>query len=36
MGIPCFGCTPKLLAEVVGRVMKGQDLAPLLAAAEKK
>jgi hypothetical protein len=34
MGIPCFGCTPKLLAEVVGRVMKGQDLAPLLAAAE--
>jgi hypothetical protein len=34
MGIPCFGCTPKLLAEVVGRVMRGQDLAPLLAAAE--
>ena len=34
MGIPCFGCTPKLLAEVVSRVMKGQDLGPLLAAAE--
>ncbi len=36
MGIPCFGCTPKLLAEVVHRVMLGQDLGPLLAAAEKK
>ena len=31
MNIPCFGCTPKLLARVVERVMKGQDLAPLLA-----
>jgi hypothetical protein len=36
LGIPCFGCTPKLLAEVVSHVMKGQDLGPLLAAAEKK
>jgi hypothetical protein len=36
MGIPCFGCTPTLLAEVVSHVMKGQDLGPLLAAAEKK
>src|SRR5262249_25836014 len=36
--IPSFGCTPKLLARVVERVMKGQDLAPLLAegAAAKK
>jgi uncharacterized protein with von Willebrand factor type A (vWA) domain len=34
MGIPCFGCTPKLLAEVVSRVMLGQDLGPLLAGAE--
>jgi Mg-chelatase subunit ChlD len=34
MGIPCFGCSPKLLAQVVERVMKGQDLAPLLAQAE--
>lgn len=32
LGIPCFGCTPKLLVRVVERVMKGQDLAPLLAA----
>lgn len=33
MGIPCFGCTPKLLPGVIERVMKGQDLGPLLAAA---
>jgi hypothetical protein len=32
--IPSFGCTPKLLAQVVERVMKGQDLAPLLAQVE--
>jgi hypothetical protein len=34
MGIPSFGCTPRLLPLVIERVMKGQDLAPLLAAAE--
>jgi uncharacterized protein with von Willebrand factor type A (vWA) domain len=33
MGIPCFGCTPKLLPGVIERVMKGQDLGPLLAEA---
>jgi VWA domain containing CoxE-like protein len=33
MGIPCFGCTPKLLPAVIERVMLGQDLGPLLAAA---
>src|SRR6185369_493263 len=33
MGIPCFGCTPRLLPAVIERVMKGQDLAPLLASA---
>jgi hypothetical protein len=33
MGIPCFGCTPKLLPAVMERVMKGQDLGPLLAEA---
>ena len=33
MGIPCFGCTPRLLPAVIERVMKGQDLGPLLAAA---
>jgi len=35
LGIPCFGCTPRLLVRVVERVMKGQDLAPLLAAEAK-
>ncbi len=35
MGIPCFGCTPKLLPAVIERVMRGQDLGPLLAEAEK-
>lgn len=32
LGIPCFGCTPKRLVEVVERVMRNQDLTPLLAA----
>jgi uncharacterized protein with von Willebrand factor type A (vWA) domain len=31
LGIPCFGCTPKKLVDVVERVMRNQDLAPLLA-----
>lgn len=34
LGVPCFGCTPSLLPAVIERVMKGQDLGPLLAAAE--
>ncbi len=34
MGIPCFGCTPSLLPRVIERVMKGQDLTPLLASKE--
>lgn len=36
MGIPCFGCAPRLLARVIERVMKGQDLAPLLAEQESE
>ena len=32
LGGPCFGCTPALLPRVIERVLKGQDLAPLLAA----
>lgn len=38
LGVPCFGCTPKLLPRVIERVMKGQDLAPVLAeaASEKR
>ena len=32
LGIPCFGCTPKLLVKVVERVLKGQDLGPLVTS----
>jgi len=35
LGIHCFGCTPKLLVKVVERIMKGQDLGPLLAEEAK-
>lgn len=35
LGVPCFGCTPKLLIKVVERIMKGQDLGPLLAEEAK-
>jgi Mg-chelatase subunit ChlD len=31
IGVPCFGCTPRLLVDVVERVLKNQDIAPLLA-----
>ncbi len=31
IGVPCFGCTPRLLVEVIERVLKGQDIAPLVA-----
>jgi len=31
LGVPCFGCTPKLLVQVMERVLKKQDLEPLLA-----
>lgn len=30
LGIPCFGCTPRLLVQVVERIMRGQDLGPLV------
>jgi Mg-chelatase subunit ChlD len=30
LGIACFGCTPALLVEAVERVLKGQDLGPLV------
>jgi hypothetical protein len=36
LGVPCFGCTPRLLPGLIERVMKGQDLAPWLAAVEKR
>ncbi|AKT36081.1 VWA domain-containing protein [Chondromyces crocatus] len=35
LGIPCFGCTPKLLVRVMERVMKGQDLSTLVAQEAK-
>lgn len=31
IGVPCFGCTPRLLVDVIERVLKGQDIAPLVA-----
>jgi predicted metal-dependent peptidase len=31
LGVYCFGCTPKLLVQVMERVMKGQDLRSFLA-----
>ena len=31
VGVPCFGCTPRLLVDVIERVLKNQDIAPLLA-----
>jgi hypothetical protein len=33
LGVPCFACTPRLLAEVVERVMKGQELGGLVQGA---
>jgi len=36
LGVPCFGCTPRLLVDVVERVMRHQDLTPLLAAAKEQ
>jgi uncharacterized protein with von Willebrand factor type A (vWA) domain len=33
IGVPCFGCTPKLLVQVVERLLKGQDLGKLTATA---
>ena len=32
LGVPCFGCTPKLLVQVMERVMKSQDISGFIAA----
>ena len=32
IGVPCFGCTPKLLGRVIERVLKGEDPAGVAAA----
>ncbi|RJS14736.1 hypothetical protein DRW03_34320 [Corallococcus sp. H22C18031201] len=34
LGIPCFGCPPRKLAEVMDRVLRNQDLTPLMASIE--
>jgi Mg-chelatase subunit ChlD len=36
LGVPCFGCTPRLLVQVVERLLKKQPLEPLLSAATEK
>jgi predicted metal-dependent peptidase len=36
LGVPCFGCTPKLLVGVMERVMKNQDVRAFLAQAQAK
>ena len=36
LGVPCFGCTPKLLVDAVERIMRNQDLTPLLDAAKER
>jgi Mg-chelatase subunit ChlD len=36
LGVPCFGCTPRLLVQVIERLLKKQDLEPLLSAAVAK
>ena len=33
LGVPCFGCTPRLLVSVIERILKNQDLGSLLAGA---
>jgi Mg-chelatase subunit ChlD len=33
LGVPCFGCTPKLLVAVMERLLKGQDISALVAGA---
>jgi hypothetical protein len=35
IGVHCFGCTPKLLVAVMERIMKGQDVAALVADAKE-
>lgn len=30
IGIPCFGCTPRLLTQAMERILRGQDLGPLV------
>jgi hypothetical protein len=36
LGIPCFGCTPRLLIGVMERVLRNQDVASYLAQGEAR
>ena len=36
LGIPCFGCSPGLLVQVVERIMKNQELGSLVESAGQK
>jgi hypothetical protein len=36
LGVHCFGCTPRLLVDIVERVMKNQDISAVLSADEKR
>ena len=33
LGVPCFGCTPKLLVQVIERILKNQDLSSLVTGS---
>lgn len=36
LGVPCFGCTPKLLVDVVERVLRHQEIDSLVGAPTEK
>jgi Mg-chelatase subunit ChlD len=36
VGVPCFGCTPRLLVQVIERLLKNQDLGALVTAAQDR
>ena len=36
LGIPCFGCTPQLMPELVEGALRGQDLTALAERLTKK
>ncbi|MBS2013325.1 MAG: VWA domain-containing protein [Deltaproteobacteria bacterium] len=35
IGVHCFGCTPRLLVQIMERIMKNQDISTLVAGGEK-
>jgi hypothetical protein len=34
IGVPCFGCTPRKLVDVMERAIKGQDITPLVTLVD--